>query len=386
MLGIDASTDEVVDLRSGYPLGILGPDIARSWASAAGHDLDPTYTRGERTRVDSELRRAIAGCLRLPTSLDLVILPMYSGSLALNRVAHALLSRGGFTMSAAPVIDLIPGTLHEAGAGTVLITRPSSELMVDVAALCTSVVGKKPQALFIVSPVNPTGQVFTHQELAQLAAACERTGTVLVVDHCFALLSTPGAPAPMIWDVAPAFPRLRWCALWDTGKTLFAQDAKLGFIIAPRLLEPHLRGSADLVQYDIPDLFKRFFADVLGHPDVLAAHVDSVMSVVERNRSRLSHVAEHCMLPNLGARSGAFAVVQAAPLSNGARNLPPARELLESHKVSVQDGTAFLWTATGKRRYDPAARRVLRISLARPPEYFEQGLARISHWALAGRR
>ncbi|QLQ15684.1 MAG: aminotransferase class I/II-fold pyridoxal phosphate-dependent enzyme [Micropruina sp.] len=62
----------------------------------------------------------------------------------------------------------------------------------DPAALEETFSSQRPKAYLLCSPHNPTGTVHTAEELAAVAALCERYGVTLIVDEIHACLVDPG--------------------------------------------------------------------------------------------------------------------------------------------------------------------------------------------------
>lgn len=100
---------------------------------------------------------------------------------------------------------LVPGpTFGEYARAAVLsgarvlhgIAAPPTYRM-DPGAIAAAVIEHRPQLTFLCTPNNPTGQIFTREELVRLADACAASGTLLVLDQSYdAFLREPlGTPA-----------------------------------------------------------------------------------------------------------------------------------------------------------------------------------------------
>ncbi|RMR29559.1 hypothetical protein ALP36_04166 [Pseudomonas syringae pv. coriandricola] len=86
---------------------------------------------------------------------------------------------------------------------------------------------KTAEAVFIVSPNNPTGYTLSLQEFKTLVAYCKRTEKLLVVDNSFRFFNRQGYDDYQVLLESG----VNFIAFEDTGKTWPTQDLKASLII-----------------------------------------------------------------------------------------------------------------------------------------------------------
>lgn len=379
---VKISETECIDLGPGYPDERPSGEVLEIWLKACADHIDEPLDSSARTRATDSLAEAVLRFLGIQ-AVPLRVLPASNGSTALHRALMAAIRPRQTVLLASPIIDIIPGMVSESRSSRIRVAQPvTGGLKVDYAALAYEIENTAPGCCVMVSPLNPTGQVATEEELRRIATACGVTGTRLVVDQCFAETSPWGTPVPHIAELVSEVKGLEWLEVWDTGKTFGCNDAKLGFIIGEGGLLAAADEALHLVQFDVPHVLKSFFSQLFTSPGAAARMRDTVSEAARVNLQALQEVASRISASVITPEAGTLALVTAAagtPLSK-----PEVHSrLLREAGVGVIDGMCFMFGKTGK----PLRRRrdgLLRFALARNPAYFAEGLARIERWLVAG--
>lgn len=87
------------------------------------------------------------------------------------------------------------GPLKDAvcGADVHLVTNPlklqNGRYTVDFEDFEKKIIEEQPKVFLLVNPHNPTGRVFTHEELSRMAEVCERHGVVIISDEVHSLIT-----------------------------------------------------------------------------------------------------------------------------------------------------------------------------------------------------
>jgi len=129
-------------------------------------------------------------------------------------------------------------TLYERGSGWEY----------DEAELDAALAGAK--VLLFNSPHNPTGKVFSRDELGRVAAACERHGVVAVTDEIYEHICFDGtrhislAQLPGMAD--------RTCIVSAVSKTARATGWRVGWVVSPSRLTPAIRAVHDQLVLQAP--------------------------------------------------------------------------------------------------------------------------------------
>jgi len=146
--------------------------------------------------------------------------------------------------------------------------------------------GPRTKALLLNSPHNPTGKVFTRDELALVADLCQRHGVHAITDEVYEHLVYPDAATPHVPLATLPGMRDRTLRISSAGKTFSCTGWKIGWASGPRdLVSATLRvkqfltfvnGSpfqpAVAVALGLGDDYFRDFRDALrGQRDLLVA-------------------------------------------------------------------------------------------------------------------
>lgn len=112
------------------------------------------------------------------------------------------------------------------GAKLIAVPRAETEgWRLDLDRLAAAVTDRT-RVIFLSNPNNPTGQVFTPADLAQLAAIADRVGAWLIVDEVYAGLEWQGPRAPSIAGIYP-----RGISTGSVSKALGLQGVRTGWMI-----------------------------------------------------------------------------------------------------------------------------------------------------------
>ncbi|HZU07335.1 MAG TPA: aminotransferase class I/II-fold pyridoxal phosphate-dependent enzyme [Chloroflexota bacterium] len=104
--------------------------------------------------------------------------------------------------------------------------------------------GPRTRAIVVNTPHNPTGKVFTREELAQIAALCQQWNVVAITDEIYEHLVYEGehvrlATLPGMWE--------RTITISGLSKTYSVTGWRLGYLIAPERLTTPIRRVHDFL-------------------------------------------------------------------------------------------------------------------------------------------
>ncbi len=104
--------------------------------------------------------------------------------------------------------------------------------------------GPRTRAVVVNTPHNPTGKVFTRDELAQIAALCQRWNVVAITDEIYEHLVYEGAHVrlatlPGMWE--------RTITISGLSKTYSVTGWRLGYLLAPERLTTPIRRVHDFL-------------------------------------------------------------------------------------------------------------------------------------------
>jgi aspartate/tyrosine/aromatic aminotransferase len=338
------------DLGAGYPIG-LAPD----WTSLRYH-LDAV---GAPPRPEGAARHVLG-----LHSHDIGIVATFSGSIALQRsflAARTYLERYKrrvVTVTTSPSIDIIPAIAREiSDAGALrldcgLLQHFSKNECERLCAMIGETTSDEQAVIAVISsPENPTGAIWSADHLQEIVHTCEQHGAVLIVDHCFLLAgSHETSSVSPIWNIVNSNSPV--IGVWDTGKTVHLNGAKIGFILSfHQDLILHAENAVSVVQYSLPEQLSRWLASILcdrRFPEV----VGDLRDAIRKNKNSLSVTVKKLGLQHLDSKAGAF-------------------DIIRTDFVNSDVGTVSLECFEDEPRYGTGWRR---IALARPPDLFEEAI------------
>jgi len=180
-------------------------------------------------------------------------------------------------------------------------------------------VGPRTRALLVNTPHNPTGTVFTRDELAAIAQVCVDADVIAITDEVYEYLTFDDAThIPLA--TYPGM-RERTVSISSAGKTFSVTGWKIGWVCAPVAL----RGAVQAVKQ-----FTTFTAN--GALQLAVAHaLDNEMPWVEGNRAALQTKRDRLAA---GLRGGGFGV-----------HLPAGTYFVQAdvRPLGIDDAAGYAW-------------------------------------------
>ncbi|MBW3561295.1 MAG: pyridoxal phosphate-dependent aminotransferase [Actinobacteria bacterium] len=276
---------DAVNLGQGFP-DQDGPDVIKRAAIAAIEDGYNQYAPG--TGVPA-LRRAIAEHQQrfhgLAFDADAEITVTAGATEAIFATLQALLDVGDEVLTFEPFYDSYRASVAMAGAQLEVVTlRPPQDggtrWTYDPAEL-EAKVSPRTRVLLLNSPHNPTGKVFSREELEHLAELCVTHDLVAVTDEVYEHLVFDGEHVPLA--SLPGM-RERTVTISSAGKTFSFTGWKIGWTCAPPALTRAVRTAKQFVTFTNGTPFQWAVADGLQlEDDYFQGFVDDY----RRRRDRL---------------------------------------------------------------------------------------------------
>ncbi|KAJ8773363.1 hypothetical protein K2173_028540 [Erythroxylum novogranatense] len=221
-----------INLGQGFP-NFDGPDFVKEAAIQAIRDGKNQYARGYGV---PDFNFTIASRFKKDTGL--VVDPekeitVTSGCTeAIAATILGLINPGDEVILFAPFYDSYEATLSMAGAEIKSITLCPPDFAAPINEL-KSIISKKTRAILLNTPHNPTGKMFTREELGAIASLCIENDVLLFSDEVYEKLAFEMdhisiASLPGMYE--------RTVTMNSLGKTFSLTGWKIGWAIAP----PHL--------------------------------------------------------------------------------------------------------------------------------------------------
>jgi aspartate/methionine/tyrosine aminotransferase len=221
-----------------------------------------------------------------------------------------------------------------AGARLRYVTLRPPEWTFDEAELAAAF-SERTRAIVVNSPHNPTGKVFTVEELGAIARLCERHDAIAVTDEIYEHITYDGRVHVPIATL-PGM-RERTVTISALSKTYSVTGWRVGWAVAPEPLMRGIRATHDFLTVAAPAPFQMAGIEALGLPRSLLAA--SAAGYAERRERMLEILAE----AGFAARppEGAYYVMADVTSLGFSDDVAAARYLVEVAGVATVPGSSF---------------------------------------------
>lgn len=240
-----AIENDAVNLGQGFP-DFDGPEFVKE---AAVEALRAGHNQYARTIGVPGLNRAVADHQRRFYGLDFdpdEEVTVYSGATeAIFAACQALLDTGDEVVVFEPFYDSYPASVAMAGGVMRTVTLRAPDFAVDVSEL-EAAVSPRTRAILLNTPHNPTGRVFTREELEGVAGICRERDLVAICDEVYEHIVLDGEHVCLA--ALPGM-RERTITISSLGKSFGLTGWKLGWSCAPPALSRALRAAHQFVTF-----------------------------------------------------------------------------------------------------------------------------------------
>ncbi len=190
------------------------------------------------------------------------------------------------------------------------------------------------RAIIINTPNNPTGKVFTREELSQVAALCQKWGVVAITDEIYEHILYEGEHIPL---ASLDGMRERTVTINSLSKTYSLTGWRVGWALAPPVLSDAIRKVHDFLTVGAAAPLQEAGVVALGFPDEYYRQ----LSVDYRARRdillpALEEAGFSCYKPN-----GAYYVMTDISRFGFPDDVSFSRHLIEKIGVAVVPGSSF---------------------------------------------
>lgn len=362
---------DVINLAQGFP----EHPVPRPVLQAAQRALEQGRHRYTRTWGDPLLRREVAGFLRRRWGLEYdpetEVVITCGASEAIMASLLALLCPGDRAVIPEPIYEnYLPG-VRLAGARPAILQVDPFHGSWDAGALDRALRGAR--VLVLNTPANPSGKVWTREELETVAALVERHDAVLITDETYAFIVEPGrehVPPAAVGGLSR-----RTVTIASFSKTYGVTGWRVGYAAAPRPLMSAIRKVHDFLTVCAPAPFQAAMIEALRLPDDYYAELQRVY---RRRHDLLSGGLRRSGWTVNRPEGGYFLLVDLRGM--GIRDDREwAGRLARERGVAGVPGSAFLWD--GMPREDggsPDYRgRFLRLSFGKEEVQLRRAIERL---------
>lgn len=310
------------------------PPLVRDGAIAAIQAQQSTYSFAEGAR---ELREAIARKLERDNGIkadpvsEICVTLGATGAFAC--AINALLDPGDGILLFEPYYGYHLNSALVAGLVPQFATLTPPDFSLNEAAI-EAAITEQTRAIVICTPSNPSGKMFTRDELATLARVAVKHDLLVITDEIYEYIRYDGRP-----HVSPAtLPGLRerTVSIMGLSKTFSITGWRLGYAVAPEPLLRPITLVNDLYYVCAPTPLQLGAAAGFNAPQ---ACFDELQSGYQHKRELICSALTAAGMPPIIPQGAYYVLADSRALAPTA--LVAALRLLEETKVASVPGTAF---------------------------------------------
>lgn len=342
------------------------PPLVADGAIQAIRDRKSIYSYPEGIE---ELRRAIADKLKRDNGItadpmsEIVVTIGATGAFAAT--INALLDPGdgvlilepyyGYHLNAAIVSGLEPHYLS--------LDPPDFTLTEDA---LRAAVQETTRAIIVCTPSNPSGKMFSAEELEAVARVAHEKDLLVITDEIYEYIRYDGRP-----HISPATVGGLWdrtVTIMGLSKTFSITGWRIGYAVAPRELAKSITLVNDLYYVCAATPLQHGVAAGFGSPQ---SFFDALQTDYQKKRDMICSALEDAGMRPI-VPQGAYYVLADVSHMGYNRAIDAAMALLEEAKVASVPGTAFYRGKTGEG--------LLRFCFAKENDILEDACNRIRGW------
>lgn len=331
--------EDVIVLSVGDPDFATDPRIS----AAAGTALEQGDTHYTHVLGRPALREAIAAKQRrlLGIEVEAANVALVAGAQnGLFAASLCLFGSGDEVLVPEPMYLTYEACIHAAGASLVAVEQPAANGFRLTAAALEAALTDKTRGIALATPCNPTGNVYSREELEAVAELARKHDLWVISDEVYGQLTYDRQHLSIA-----ALPGMagRTVILNSLSKTHAMTGWRVGWAVGPEELVGHLDNLLLCMLYGLPGFIQEAALKALELDDEV---VDSAREVYRRRRDLV--MAGLRQVPLLDCRepeAGMFMLVDVR--RTGLSSMDFAWQLFRATGVSVLDAQAFGASAEG---------------------------------------
>jgi len=359
-----ANTHGAVNLSQGFPDFPAPEELKEAAARAIAADINQYAV----TWGAPNLRQAIAAKFErtygVPVDPDREVTVCCGGTEAMVASMMALLNPGDEVVTFEPFYENYGPDAILAGAIPKFVTLRTPDWSFDPAEL-RAAFSSRTRAIIMNSPHNPTGKVFSREELDLIAGLCQEFDVVAVTDEIYEHIlydgnvHIPMATLPGMKD--------RTITINSMSKTYSVTGWRVGWTIAPEWITGGIRKVHDFLTVGAAAPLQDAGALALALPQ---SYYDDLGARYAERRTRMLRILEACGFTVYKPGGAYYTMVDTRPLGY-THDVEFAKYLVKEIGVAVVPGSSFY--------QDPEKGRTqIRFAFSKKKETFDEAERRLS--------
>ena len=366
--GIRKFFDLAATMEGVISLGVGEPDFVTAWnvREASILSLEQGYTSYTANAglysLREEISRYLSSRFDLSYSPDNELIVTVGASQALDIAIRAIVNPGEEVIIPEPCFVAYDALVSLAGGIPVHVHTTADKGFKATAADFEAAVTEKTKAILICSPSNPTGSVYSREELSEIAEFAKKHDVIVLADEIYAELTYDEE-----FTSIAALPGMKERTVVISGfsKAFAMTGWRLGFAAAPPVLRDAMLKIHQYAMMCAPAMAQ--FAALEGLKNGME-DVEKMKKSYRRRRNlfveTLNEIGLSCHHP--GGAFYAFPSIK----STGMSSEQFAEELLTQEKVAVVPGSVF----------GPSGEGYIRCSYATSIEQLQEALVRMKRF------
>lgn len=319
-----------------------------------------------------ELRAAVADASarfqNIPVDAESEVVVTSGATEALAASFMALIEPGDEVVLIEPLYDTYLPVVRQLGGIPRLVRLEAPDWALPREAL-KNAFGPRTKAIVLNTPMNPTGKVFTAEELAFIADLVRQHDTYAICDEVYEHLVF-GAPHLSLMALPDM--RERCIRIGSAGKSFSFTGWKVGYVTAPAPLAAVVaKAHQNLVFATAPNL-QRAVAFGLNKDTAyftqLAQEMDTKRQILSAGLARVGFGVLPC-------QGSYFVMADITPLAKGLDDMAFSRLLTEQAGVTTIPASAFYDAQSGT-----PPRNLIRFAFCKREEVLIEAVARLEQW------
>lgn len=324
-----ASAHNALNLSQGFPdfdaSDALKEALQRHVQAEHNQYAAMTGLQGLREQVASKISRLY----RNPVCAEQEVTITPGATQALFCAIQALVQAGDEVIVFDPCYDSYEPAVTLAGGRCVHIALKNDGFSVDWQQFADALTDKT-RLVIINSPHNPSGALFTHADLQQLAELIREREIYLLSDEVYEHLVFDGQLHCSVLAHEELYQRA--CVVSSFGKTYHVTGWKTGYMVAPPKLTAELRKVHQYVSFCAVTPIQYALADFMqAQPE----HVDQLPAFYQQKRDQLCQALEQSRFTFIPTASTYFQLLDYRQIRDDLSDVEMARWLTTEHGVAT---------------------------------------------------
>lgn len=258
----------------------------------------------------------------------------------------AFLRPGDEAVLMAPFYDSYAPMVEAAGARARFVNLEPPDWRIDAAALERAIT-EKTRAIAVNSPHNPTGRVFSDEELEIVAAAARRHDLIVICDEVYEHLLFDGRRHRPLMALAGM--KERCVRIGSAGKTFSLTGWRIGYATGPAHLIGGLMKAHQYIAYTTPSHLQHAVAAGLDMGD---AYYEAFVRGMQEKRDFMRDALSGAGFDVQACEGTYFMTVDIRSVGYDGDDMAFCREITEKAKVAAVPVSAFYHSdAPGPRHF-----------------------------------